>query len=209
MDLIPCLVVGCGPGAPKLVTPQARCAAAQAELLAGAPRLLELFPESAAERLTYDRGLAPFLQDLAPHLGRKSVVVLVSGDPGLASLAGTLARRFPEVPFRRLPGLSSVQLAFAEAGLDWIDARILRVHATLPDWDPSWTGHAGPFALLAGAPGAAGFAADLARCLGRGHLWRCQRLGLEGQSVERLTPEQLCAEGCHPLSVLIVEGVRP
>ncbi|MDR3672749.1 MAG: cobalt-precorrin-7 (C(5))-methyltransferase, partial [Holophaga sp.] len=167
MGMIPCWVVGCGPGAPDLVTPRARRAAAQARLLAGAPRLLDLFPESGAERLGYDRGLAPFLQELAPHLGRKAVVVLVSGDPGLASLAGTLARRFPDVPFRRLPGLSSVQLAFAEAGLDWIDARILRAHGALPDWDPAWAGHAGPFALLAGAPGAAGFAADLARRLGR------------------------------------------
>jgi precorrin-6y C5,15-methyltransferase (decarboxylating) CbiE subunit len=209
MGLTPCLVVGCGPGAPELVTPQARQAAAQAQLLAGTARLLSLFPESPAGHLVYDGGLAPFLQGLAPHLGREAVVVLVSGDPGLASLAGTLARHFPEVPFRRLPGLSSVQLAFAEAGLDWIDARILRAHGTLPDWDPSWTGHAGPFALLAGAPGAAGFAADLARRLGRGHLWRCQRLGLPGQSVRRLTPEQLSGEGCDPLSVIIVEGVQP
>ena len=207
MGLIPCLVLGCGPGAPELVTPQARRAAAQAQLLAGADRLLDLFPESTAERLKYDRGLAAFLQDLAPHLGHKAVVVLVSGDPGLASLAGTLARRFPEVRFRRLPGLSSVQVAFAEAGLDWIDARILRAHSALPDWDPSWTGHSGPFALLAGAPGAASFAADLARRLGREHLWRCQRLGLAGQSVERLTPERLAAEGCDPLSVIILEGV--
>jgi precorrin-6y C5,15-methyltransferase (decarboxylating) CbiE subunit len=209
MDLIPCLVVGCGPGAPELVTPQARGAVAAARLLAGAPRLLELFPACAAERLSYARGLEPFLQELAPHLGLKPVVVLVSGDPGLASLAGSLARRFPQVPFRRMPGLSSVQLAFAEAGLDWIDARILRAHGTLPDWDPAWAGHAGPFALLAGAPGAAGFAADLARRLGRGHLWRCQRLGLASQSVARLTPEQLSAEGCDPLSVIILEGGQP
>jgi precorrin-6y C5,15-methyltransferase (decarboxylating) CbiE subunit len=209
MDLIPCLVVGCGPGAPELVTPQVRGAAAEAQLLAGAARLLGLFPESTAEHLTYDSGLGTFLQELAPHLGRKAVVVLVSGDPGLASLAGTLARRFPEIPFRRLPGLSSVQLAFAEVGLDWIDARILRAHGTLPNWDPSWTGHAGPFALLAGAAGAAGFAADLARRLGREHLWRCQRLGLSGQSVDRLTPKRLSAEGCDPLSVIILEGVEP
>lgn len=203
------LVAGCGPGAPELVTPQVRQAAREAELLAGVPRLLDLFPESPAERLPYDQGLAPFLEALAPHLGRRRVVVLVTGDPGLASLAATLARRFPGQPFRRLAGLSSVQLAFAEAGLDWMEARILRAHGTLPTWSADWEAHRGPFALLAGAEGAAAFAADLALRLHRPAIWRCERLGTDGQSVSRLAPEALRAEGCDPLSVLIVEGAQP
>jgi precorrin-6B methylase 1 len=209
MGLIPCILAGCGPGAAQWVTPQVRQAVAGLDLLAGAPRLLALFPSGPAQRLAYDRTLAEFLDALAPHLGVHAVGVLVSGDPGLASLAGTLTRRFPAVPFRRLAGISSVQLAFAEAGLDWLEARFLRGHGGLPQWDPAWERHPGPLALLAGHPGAPAFAAELARRLGRGHLWRCERLGLPGQRVSRLTPDALAAEGCDPLCVLILEGVQP
>jgi precorrin-6y C5,15-methyltransferase (decarboxylating) CbiE subunit len=209
MGLIPCTLAGCGPGAPELVTPQVRRAALEASLLAGAPRLLALFPESQAERLPYDQGLSTFLDTLAEHLGRKSMTVLVSGDPGIASLAGTLERRFPHIPFRRLPGISSLQLAFAEAGLDWLEARVIRAHGNLPPWEETWDTHRGSFAILAGAEGSAVFAAELATRLGRSRIWRCERLGLGDQRVTRLTPTELTSEGCDPLSVLILEGETP
>lgn len=177
-----------------------------AEVLAGVPRLLRLFPEAPGERLPYDRGLETFLASLSPHLGARKAVVLVTGDPGLASLAASLARRHPFLPSRRLPGISSVQLACAEAGIDWLDAWMLRAHGSLPRWDEAWEKHQGPFVLLAGAEGAAGFAAEMASRLGRRAVWRCERLGLEGQQVSRLAPADLAAEGCDPLSILIVDG---
>ena len=202
------LVAGCGPGHLDFVTAQVREAAQGAEVLAGTRRLLDLFPESTAERVAYDQDLPQFLKTLAPHLGQRRVVVLVTGDPGLASLATTLIRRFPEQRFRRLAGISSVQLAFAEIGLDWMEARILRAHGTLPTWETAWEMHVGPFALLAGAEGAAAFAADLALRLHRPAIWRCERLGLESQAVTRLEPEALRSQGCDPLSVLIIEGAQ-
>lgn len=201
---LPLRVAGCGPGDPALVTPATRAAAQEAQCLAGAPRLLALFPEAPGERLVL-AGLEPFLQALDERVGRIRVTVLVSGDPGLASLAGTLRRRFGAAALRLLPGVSSVQLAFAAAGLDWLDARFIRAHAVLPPWDPTWTRHPGPLAILAGAEGAAGLAAELARAR-NGAVWRCERLGLPGQRVSRLQPAQLVREGCDPLSVLIVEG---
>jgi len=205
-DVIPVVIAGCGPGSPSHVTPQVREAARMADLLAGSPRLLALFPESPAPRLAYDGGLDEFIEGLAPHLGQQRVVVLVSGDPGVASLATTLVARFPQHTFHRLAGLSSVQVAFARAGLDWMEARILHAHRGLPTWDPAWEVHRGPFAILAGDPGAAAFAADLAARLKRPAVWRCERLGLEDETADRLTADALRGEGCDPLSVLIVEG---
>jgi len=203
------LIVGCGPGDPGLITASARQAALEAELLAGTPRLLELFPEATGERLPYAGGLEPFLQALEARMGQKRITILVTGDPGLASLAGTLRRRFGSSACRVIPGISSVQLAFAEAGLDWLDARILRAHGEVPEWDPAWAVHAGPFAILAGTDEAAAWAAKLAAHLGREAVWRCERLGLPGQRIDRLEPAALAREGCDPLSVLIVEGEVP
>ena len=146
------IIAGCGPGAPELITPQVRRAALNAEVLAGTARLLDLFPEYRGLIVSYDQGLESFLEQLAPHLGKKRVVVLVTGDPGIASLATTLNRRLPEIPFKRMAGLSSIQLAFAACGLDWMDARIIRAHGRIPEWDDTWEKHTGPFAILAGHP---------------------------------------------------------
>jgi cobalt-precorrin-7 (C5)-methyltransferase len=207
MGLIPCVVAGCGPGSALWVTPQVRAAASACDLLAGPARLVDLFPESPAQRLAWEGGMDAFLEALAPHLGREAVTVLVTGDPGLASFAGTLARRFPSQPFRRLPGLSSVQVAFAEADLDHLEARVIRAHGAVPPWDPAWEVHRGPFAILAGAEGAGTLAVDLALRLNRPAIWCCENLGLPSQRVRRLAPEALGPFA--PLSVLIVEGERP
>jgi precorrin-6B methylase 1 len=139
-------------------------------------------------------------------MGQKRVVVLVSGDPGIASLAETIAKRFPEYPIQRLPGISSVQLAFAKVGINWMDAIITRGHASLPPWNPVWENHSGPFALLTGEPSIPTLAARLAQRLGRDHIWRCERLGMRNESIERLTPRRLESEGCNKLSVIIIEG---
>lgn len=202
-----CLIAGCGPGAPELVTPEVRRAALDCEVLAGVPRLLDLFPESPARRVPYDQGLSPFLAALAPELGHQRVTVLVTGDPGIASLAGTLARKFPQHTFRRLPGLSSIQLAYAAAGLDHLDGLVIRAHGQVPDWNPMWDLHTGPFAILAGAPQAPAFVSDLALRLGRSRIWVCERLSLPGERITVVGPPTLAREGCDPLSVLIVEGV--
>ncbi|WP_005038288.1 precorrin-6y C5,15-methyltransferase (decarboxylating) subunit CbiE [Holophaga foetida] len=202
----PLLIVGCGPGDPDLITPAARRAALEAEVLAGTPRLLELFPEAPGERLPYAGGLEPFLDALESRMGQKRISVLVTGDPGVASLAGTLRRRFGKDACRVIPGISSVQLAFSEVGLDWLDARILRAHGEVPEWDPAWAVHSGPFAILAGSDEAAAFAAKLAAHLDREAVWRCERLGLPGQRIDRMEPAALARAGCDSLSVLIVEG---
>nr|WP_320132671.1 precorrin-6y C5,15-methyltransferase (decarboxylating) subunit CbiE [uncultured Holophaga sp.] len=204
--MTPMLIAGCGPGDPALLTEATCRAALEAEVLAGSPRLLALFPEAKGERVPYEDGLEPFLQALEARRDGRPMTVLVTGDPGIASLAGTLRRRFGREACRVLPGISSIQVAFAEVGLDWIDARILRCHGEVPEWDPAWAVHAGPFALLAGAEGAADFAAKLAAHLGRKAVWRCERLGLPEQRITRLEPAALAREGCDPLSVLIVEG---
>ena len=58
---IPIVIVGCGPGSPEYLTAAAIRAVQEAEVLVGAQRLLDLFPEHPGERILMeahtDRGV--------------------------------------------------------------------------------------------------------------------------------------------------------
>ena len=60
------------------------------------------------------------------------VAVLASGDPGFFGIVRLLGGRFGRKNLRILPGLSSVSLAFARAGLSWDDAVTVSAHGRDP-----------------------------------------------------------------------------
>jgi cobalt-precorrin-7 (C5)-methyltransferase len=124
-------IVGCGPGSPDYLTPAAVRAVAEAEVLVAARRLLDLFPHHPGETIPVDVKIDQVLEAVARREGKK-IAVLVTGDPGLASLAGPIIRRFGPVRCRVIPGISSVQAAFARLGLDWLGARIIDAHGKDP-----------------------------------------------------------------------------
>jgi precorrin-6B C5,15-methyltransferase / cobalt-precorrin-6B C5,C15-methyltransferase len=101
-----------------------------ATLVAGGGRHLEMFG--------FDRDLAVVLEgDLSEALARIEgtsgpVVVLASGDPGFFGIVRLLGERFGRENLRVLPGLSSVALAFARAGLSWDDAVTVSAHGRDP-----------------------------------------------------------------------------
>jgi cobalt-precorrin-7 (C5)-methyltransferase len=142
-------IIGCGPGSRDYLTIAAVAAVAQAEVLIGPERLLALFPVAAAEKVASRANMAATLDLIASRLDRQSVTVLVTGDPGCYSLAKLVIKRFGRHQCRVIPGVSSVQLAFARLGLDWQDARIVSAHKEDPESDASlW--HADKIAVLAG-----------------------------------------------------------
>ena len=103
---------------------------ADAALVAGGARQLEM--------LGIDRHLAVVLEgDLSEALARIEdtegpVVVLASGDPGFFGIVRLLGARFGRENLRVLPGLSSVAVAFARAGLSWDDAVTVSAHGRDP-----------------------------------------------------------------------------
>ena len=128
-------IVGCGPGSPEYITPLAAKAVEDAEILVGARRLLDLFPDHQAETvIEMGSQVETVLEEMANHQGRP-MVVLVSGDPGLSSLARPVIRRFGREACRVIPGISSIQVAFARLGLDWGEARIIDAHGQDPKTD--------------------------------------------------------------------------
>jgi precorrin-6Y C5,15-methyltransferase (decarboxylating) len=102
----------------------------EAALVAGGSRHLEA--------LGVEPGRAAVLKgDLSEALGRIEetrgpVVVLASGDPGFFGIVRLLAGRFGWEKLRVLPGVSSVALAFAHAGLPWDDAVTVSAHGREP-----------------------------------------------------------------------------
>ncbi len=122
-------VVGIGPGHPDYLIPLAAARIRAASYLVGSRRALETFaPETAFTRVV-DSDLETLFADIQTVLQRSDVVVMVSGDPGFYSLLPSLKARFAaKYEIEVIPGLSSVQVAFAHHGLIWQDAELLSVH---------------------------------------------------------------------------------
>ena len=101
----------------------------------GARRLLDLFPDHQAEMvIEMEDKVENVLEEMALCQDRP-MVVLVSGDPGLSSLARPVIGRFGREACRVIPGVSSIQVAFARLGLDWGKARIIDAHSQDPKTD--------------------------------------------------------------------------
>ena len=125
------IVAGCGPGHPDYVCPVVKNAVEGAQVLVGAPHLLDLFVHVACERIVVQGSMSASLDQVALLQGKK-IVFLVSGDTGIYSLAQLVVRRFGRDNCQVLPGISSVQVAFARLALDWSDALLVSAHGRLP-----------------------------------------------------------------------------
>jgi precorrin-6Y C5,15-methyltransferase (decarboxylating) len=100
----------------------ARDRIADAELVVGGARHLSGLPEGTPTRVW--SSISEDLQALLALDG--DGVVLASGDPGLFGPVRRLRELTDEVEV--LPALSSVQVAFARAGLPWDDALVVSAH---------------------------------------------------------------------------------
>jgi cobalt-precorrin-7 (C5)-methyltransferase len=197
-------IVGCGPGARECVTPEALDAVLRAEVLIGAPRLLHLFEEATAERLPTRGSIAEVSAAILANRVRR-IAILVTGDPGIASLAHPILERFGLAACHVIPGVSSVQVAFARLGVDWMGARILSAHGDLPCIDFGALEGESKIAILTGSAGAAQWTAELAEHLGRNwKLYLAENLTLPGEAVRAVSPEELRQVSCAPLSILIL-----
>lgn len=205
MAMKPILIIGCGPGGTEYVTDAARQAAASAAVLFGAPRLLALFPGAKAEQVAWEahaQGL-----DRIEELRRdgQQVGVLVSGDPGLFSLAQTLVRRFGPEHCRIIPAVSSVQVAFARLGLDWADATIVSAHGRTPAVAPDRLRTCEKIAILAGTDEALDWAGQAAAALAATHeAIVCENLTLPGERIRHSRPDDIAAAGTASLAIVLL-----
>jgi precorrin-6y C5,15-methyltransferase (decarboxylating) CbiE subunit len=198
-------IVGCGPGSLDYLTSAALRAIEQAEVLVGARRLLDLFPSSPAERITVNADIDEALDDLAKRADRQRVAVLVTGDPGLFSLAKLVIERFGLARCRVIPGVSSVQTAFARIGIDWADARIISVHKEYPALDLQLL-ETPKIAILCGREGSTKWIADhLLTCEATGRrIFVCQNLTMDDEQILEVDPADLATLNVGPSTIVLV-----
>lgn len=197
MKSAPITIVGCGPGSLSYLTPLAKNAIEKAEVLVGGKRLLELFPEVAAEKIFIGKDIEPVLEEIQSRLGKKKITVLVSGDPGLCSFAKPVLNRFGRSSCDLLPGVSSIQVAFARIGLDWFDAKIISAHNGNPDVELLSLKDSVKIAILTRGKDTFPWLSGFAHFLGKEYrVFICRNLTLQDEdlfeiSVSELKPEHL------------------
>jgi len=121
-------VLGMGAEGPSGLSARARARLSAATFLAGGRRHLGLVKAGPAERFAIGDNLAGLVDRLRRRAPGERSVVLASGDPLFYGIGHRLGSELGPEAIRVEPALSSMQLAFARAGLSWHDAAIASVH---------------------------------------------------------------------------------
>jgi precorrin-6Y C5,15-methyltransferase (decarboxylating) len=125
---LPIDIIGLGADAPAGLRPEALRRIEAADFLAGGERHLRCFPAAAGERFVIKDNLKALLHQLRKRFPEQRCVVLASGDPLFYGIGTYLTDHLDPLHFRVEPALSSMQLAFARAGLSWQDAALASIH---------------------------------------------------------------------------------
>jgi precorrin-6Y C5,15-methyltransferase (decarboxylating) len=120
--------VGIGADGCAGLSSRAAGAVASARVLAGGARHLAFFPQFQGERIALDRNLAAALDRIAVLADEDPVCVLASGDPLFFGIGARFLERMPVEDLEFIPHPSSVQWAFARAGVAWEDAAFVSLH---------------------------------------------------------------------------------
>lgn len=121
-------IIGIGPGGEDYMLPIARCSIEEADCLIGAKRLLALFGSLHKEEVCLDGHLDKVIPYIKRYRNKKKIAVLVSGDPGMYSLLKKISSALKPEEYSVIPGISTLQLAFARIGEGWNDAKVISLH---------------------------------------------------------------------------------
>ena len=126
-------VAGAGPGSPDYVTPAARKAVQEAQMVIGAECVLSLFREDIKCQtlvLTCEN-IDDALKCASDSVkSGKTVAVISTGDPGFSGLPGSVLQRSlgEDVEVNVIPGISSLLACAAKLCMPWDDALLITFH---------------------------------------------------------------------------------
>jgi cobalt-precorrin-7 (C5)-methyltransferase len=126
-------IIGIGAGTEDYLLPIARKEIESSDCLIGGKRALRLFQPLRKEERLLEGDFEQVIPFLLKEREKKKIAVLVSGDPGLYSFLGTISQVLRKEDYVVIPGISTVQIAFARIGERWEDATILSLHGRKMD----------------------------------------------------------------------------
>jgi cobalt-precorrin-7 (C5)-methyltransferase len=126
-------IVGTGPGSPDYVTPAAKKAVRQAQVVIGAQRSLDLFADDIKGEkmvLTAKNLKAAIEFGVESARKNKNVALLSTGDPGFSGLLHTVLESglVKAEEINVIPGVSSIQTCAARLGMSWDDVCLFTFH---------------------------------------------------------------------------------
>lgn len=126
-------IIGIGSGTEDYLLPIARKEIESSDCLIGGRRALRLFQPLHKEEQLLVGDFEQVIPFLLKERENKKISILVSGDPGLYSFLGMISQVLKKEDYVIIPGVSTVQIAFAKIGERWEDATLLSIHGRKMD----------------------------------------------------------------------------
>jgi precorrin-6y C5,15-methyltransferase (decarboxylating) CbiE subunit len=125
-------IIGCGPGAPDLITIKGKKAIENGDVVIGSKRLIKDFVNNASLRtLILEKNYKEILDQAAGlYKQNKKLIFLVSGDPLFYSFGKSVLDKFGQDNCEVIPGISSVQYAFSRLKESWKEYKTFTLHGT-------------------------------------------------------------------------------
>ena len=212
-------LVGTGCGDPGTMTQEVKEAIGSADIIIGAPRLIEAVDDYVSPGILRIPEITPSaILDTIKNMAKKNdaqeelnVCVAYSGDSGFysgtRSLLPLLAEE--EIEAEVMPGISSIQVMSSRLQTPWQDWKLVSAHGT--DCDPvtEVMGGKDVFFLTGGALGPAELCRMLAEAgLGDLKVTIGERLSYEDEKITTGTATELAEGSFDSLSVMVAEAAK-
>ncbi len=203
----PVRVLGIGADGLSSLSTSARAELDAATFIAGGRRHLELIGPRAAETLVVRDNMATLVDRLARRRDDERCVVLASGDPLFYGIGHRLLEQLGHRSIVIEPVVSSMQLAFARAGLAWHEATIASIHGRplAKTLLPLLGDHRIGLFTHDGTSPAAVATFFLEHGLEDYDAWVCERLGAVDEKVSACRLRELTRRVFDDLNVLILQ----